>query len=123
MRLWPRTRRASMHPRLPHTSVAWPMASQFQPARPRQPRDPIRPALVSRLCCLEEGVLAEQLTDHYAVDQPPVSILIVNFNGAKHLPACLIGLEQQTVSRERFEVVLVDNASTDGSADLIRDRF
>jgi GT2 family glycosyltransferase len=50
-------------------------------------------------------------------------VLIVNYNGAKHLPACLSALERQTVPRERFEVVLIDNASADGSAELVRERF
>lgn len=49
-----------------------------------------------------------------------VSVLIVNFNGARHLPACLTALEQQTLPRDRFEVILVDNASSDGSEALVR---
>jgi GT2 family glycosyltransferase len=57
------------------------------------------------------------------VDEPPVSILVVNYNGAKHLPACLTALERQSVPRDRFEVVVVDNASADGSAGLVRERF
>jgi GT2 family glycosyltransferase len=57
------------------------------------------------------------------VDEPRVSVLVVNYNGAKHLPACLTALERQSVPRHRFEVVVVDNASTDGSADLVRERF
>lgn len=54
---------------------------------------------------------------------PDVSVLVVNFNGEKHLPACLTALEQQTFPRSRFEVILVDNASADGSVDLVRSRF
>jgi GT2 family glycosyltransferase len=57
------------------------------------------------------------------VDEPPVSVLIVNYNGAKHLPACLTALERQSVPRHRFEVVVVDNASADESVGLIRERF
>lgn len=57
------------------------------------------------------------------MDVPPVSVLVVNFNGAKHLPACLTALEQQSVPRHRFEVVVVDNASADGSVELVRGRF
>lgn len=52
-----------------------------------------------------------------------VSVLVVNFNGARHLPACLAALETQTVPRSRFEVIVVDNASADGSVDLVRTRF
>ena len=52
-----------------------------------------------------------------------VSVLVVNYNGARHLPACLRALERQSVSRHRFEVIVVDNASTDGSAAAARTAF
>lgn len=56
-------------------------------------------------------------------DPVAVSVLVVNYNGAKHLPACLTALERQTYPRDRFEVILVDNASKDGSADLVSRDF
>ena len=55
--------------------------------------------------------------------EPAVSVLVVNFNGAAHLPACLAALERQSLPRDRFEVIVLDNASTDGSVKLIRTRF
>ena len=42
-------------------------------------------------------------------------IIIVNFNGGENLRRCLIALQQQT--ERDFEVVIVDNGSTDGSLD------
>jgi GT2 family glycosyltransferase len=48
-----------------------------------------------------------------AQEWPLVSILIVNFNGAAVLPDCLASLRQ--INYPDFEVVVVDNASTDGS--------
>ena len=54
---------------------------------------------------------------------PAVSVLVVNYNGAEHLPGCLDGLARQTLPQHRFEVVLVDNASSDGSVELVRSRF
>ena len=48
---------------------------------------------------------------------PEVSVLIVNYNGQKHLPACLAAL--QATRGVRFETLLVDNASSDGSADWV----
>ncbi len=57
------------------------------------------------------------------MEPPFVSVLIVNFNGAAHLPACLNALADQTYPRHRFEVIVLDNASADGSADLVRTRF
>ncbi len=52
-----------------------------------------------------------------------VTVLIVNYNGARHLPACLAALAVQTFPRHRFEVVVVDNASRDGSVELLRRDF
>ena len=52
-----------------------------------------------------------------------VSVVVVNYQGASHLPACLTALAEQSLPRHHFEVIVVENASTDGSARLIRDRF
>lgn len=49
------------------------------------------------------------------MDSPLFTVLIVNFNGARHLGPCLSALAAQTFPRHRFEVVLVDNASVDDS--------
>lgn len=46
-----------------------------------------------------------------------LSVLVVNYNGAAHLPHCLTALAEQTYPADRFEVVVFDNGSTDGSAD------
>lgn len=53
----------------------------------------------------------------------PLGILIVNYNGGSHLAACLNALEKQTVPRHLFEVIVLDNASRDGSADDVPVRF
>lgn len=54
---------------------------------------------------------------------PLFTVLIVNFNGARHLPPCLAALEHQAFPRHRFEVVLVDNASSDNSVSLVARDF
>lgn len=46
------------------------------------------------------------------------SVLIVTYNSRDHLSDCLSALADQTLPHEQFEVVLLDNASSDGSADL-----
>ncbi len=46
---------------------------------------------------------------------PFVSIIIVNWNGKEFLPACLDSLKK--ITYKNFEVILVDNGSTDGSAE------
>jgi len=52
---------------------------------------------------------------------PLVSVVIVNFNGKKFLDDCLSSLSRQTY--RDFEVILVDNGSSDGSAGYVRERY
>jgi GT2 family glycosyltransferase len=52
-----------------------------------------------------------------STSQPLVSVIIPNWNGAHHLPVCLDSLQRQ--SYPRFEVILVDNGSTDESLALL----
>ncbi len=54
---------------------------------------------------------------------PPVtaSLIIVNWNGAAHLPGCLDSLARQTFPD--FETILVDNGSSDGSLALVAGRY
>lgn len=52
---------------------------------------------------------------------PRVSVIIPNWNGARLLPACLRSLEKQTL--RDFEIVVVDNASTDDSRLLLARDF
>ena len=52
---------------------------------------------------------------------PQVSIIIVNWNGLTHLPVCLDSLADQ--SYRDFEVLLVDNGSTDGSIDFMQAQY
>ncbi|HEX2914242.1 MAG TPA: glycosyltransferase family 2 protein [Chloroflexia bacterium] len=50
-----------------------------------------------------------------------VSILVLNWNGQKFLEPCLRSLQAQTF--RDFEVILVDNGSTDGSSAFVRETF
>ncbi|MBP8000226.1 MAG: glycosyltransferase family 2 protein [Chloroflexi bacterium] len=52
---------------------------------------------------------------------PRASIIIPHYNGQQHLETCLGSLRRQTVSD--FEVLLVDNGSTDGSQAYLRAEF
>jgi GT2 family glycosyltransferase len=51
------------------------------------------------------------------------SVVIVNYNGARYLRECLGALRSQSIAPHRVEVIVVDNNSSDGSADLIRTEF
>jgi len=55
-------------------------------------------------------------------DPPPrISVILITWNSAVYLPRCLDCLEAQTL--KDFEVVLVDNGSTDGSLDGVESRW
>ena len=49
------------------------------------------------------------------------SIVIPNWNGGRFLPVCLAALQRQTYSN--IEVIVVDNASTDGSQELLKREY
>jgi GT2 family glycosyltransferase len=50
-----------------------------------------------------------------------ISVIIVNWNGKKLIEECLNGLKKQTF--EDFSIVLVDNASDDGSLELVQNNY
>jgi GT2 family glycosyltransferase len=52
---------------------------------------------------------------------PFVSAAIVNYNGLAYLSACLDSLEAQ--EGVRLDILLVDNASSDGSIAMVRERY
>jgi GT2 family glycosyltransferase len=49
---------------------------------------------------------------------PQISVIVPVRDGAGLLPALLGSLARQTLPRDRFEVIVVDNASRDGTAEL-----
>ena len=55
--------------------------------------------------------------------RPSVSVLILNYNGRAHLEACLPTVAAQTYPRDRFQIHVIDNGSTDGSVDFVRRTF
>ena len=51
-----------------------------------------------------------------------LSIIIVNWNAGAFLPGCLESIKSSLFDLQ-YEVILVDNCSTDGSMESIRERF
>ena len=49
-----------------------------------------------------------------------ITIVIPNYNGMKFLPGCIESLDAQTA--DDFEVLIVDNGSSDGSVEWIKER-
>jgi hypothetical protein len=50
-----------------------------------------------------------------------ISVVVLNFNGKHYLDRCLSSLRDQTYGD--LEVIVVDNSSSDGSVDYLRERF
>ncbi|MGQ9585709.1 MAG: glycosyltransferase family 2 protein [Anaerolineae bacterium] len=50
-----------------------------------------------------------------------ISVIIPNWNGEAILPTCLDSLRRQ--SYREFEIIVVDNASTDTSCQVVRERY
>ncbi|TET54230.1 MAG: glycosyltransferase, partial [Actinobacteria bacterium] len=54
---------------------------------------------------------------------PLVSIVIVNYNGAKHIPTCLKSLKELDYPKHLVQMVIVDNASQDDSVKLLQKNY
>ena len=63
---------------------------------------------------------AQALADAIAAIEPEVSIIVVTFNNRELNALCLASLFNDT-DYAHFEVIVVDNASQDGTPDLLRD--
>ena len=53
--------------------------------------------------------------------QPSVSAIIVNYKSAAYAVECIRSLLDQTYAS--LEIIVVDNASGDGSVDILRSAF
>ena len=54
---------------------------------------------------------------------PIVSIIVLNYNGKKYLDHCFDSLAKISYPKSRFEVILVDNGSSDGSVDYVKHNY
>lgn len=48
-----------------------------------------------------------------------ISLVICTYNRARYLPGSLNSIQLQTLDRKRFQIIIVDNASTDNTADIV----
>src|SRR5262245_56714632 len=69
---------------------------------------------------------ASTTLDHAAAEggAEPVtlSIIISSYNAREVLANCLESIDQNQL-RESYEIIVVDDASTDGTSDMVRTRF
>lgn len=58
------------------------------------------------------------------MNNPPfVSVIVLTYNGLRHLETVLASLERQSYPRQHYEIILADNGSTDSSLEFTRRRF
>jgi glycosyltransferase involved in cell wall biosynthesis len=55
-------------------------------------------------------------------DLPHISIVVPFFKSRRYIARCLDALVSQQYPSERYEVIMVDNNSPDGSIDIVRQR-
>lgn len=56
-------------------------------------------------------------------EYPTVSVVVLNYNGLKHLETCFNSLIALDYPTDQLELMLVDNGSTDASLSFMRERF
>lgn len=54
---------------------------------------------------------------------PETSVIVLNHNGKQHLGPCLTSLLELDYPKDRLEIILVDNGSSDGSVAWVAERF
>lgn len=52
--------------------------------------------------------------------KPVFSVIVPAYNAQDTLDSCLTALAAQSVARERYEIIVVDDGSTDGTVDIVR---
>lgn len=52
-----------------------------------------------------------------------VTVVIPNYNGIRYMEGCLMALYEQEDGTPEYEIIVVDNGSTDGSAGLVEEHF
>ena len=58
------------------------------------------------------------MSDPNTLDGILVSVIVPAYNAARTLPACLAALKDQAVSRSSYEVIVVDDGSTDATREI-----
>lgn len=56
------------------------------------------------------------------MDDPKISIVIVNYNGKQYLDACIDSIFSSNTAIE-MEIIVVDNSSTDGSIEYLKTKY
>ena len=57
------------------------------------------------------------------MDLPSISVIVLNYNGLQHLEPCFSSLLALDYPADQLELILADNASTDGSREFMQEHF
>ncbi|CEG13936.1 hypothetical protein MSIBF_A730001 [groundwater metagenome] len=57
------------------------------------------------------------------IELPLVSIIVLTYNGKGHLKECFESLENLNYPKDKYEVIMADNASSDGSVEYVKKNF
>ena len=57
------------------------------------------------------------------MDLPKCSVIVLNWNGKEHLDECFSSVLACNYPQKKLEVIMVDNASTDGSVEFVKANF
>jgi len=81
-----------------------------------------RCAAEARKCAmLESGGFAKPTTPvRYPKNRPQLSVIVPTYNRLPILKKCLAALEAQTLSAQNFEVIVIDDGSSDGTEEFMR---
>jgi GT2 family glycosyltransferase len=54
---------------------------------------------------------------------PTVSIIILNYNGKEYVDGCFNSTTKISYPRDKYEVIMIDNGSSDGSVEYVRKKY
>jgi len=68
---------------------------------------------------------AQKTQGNFNIDKlnPKVSVVIPTYNRVEDLKKCLDSLREQSLKKGEFEIIIVDDGSTDGTAEFGRSLF
>jgi GT2 family glycosyltransferase len=55
--------------------------------------------------------------------EPSVSVIVINYNGKRHLKECFESLLNSQYPKEKLEILMIDNNSSDGSLEYVKKKF
>jgi GT2 family glycosyltransferase len=82
-----------------------------------------RPAGPQAACASEPLTISPGSAEAGAGSNPEISAIVVNWDRRDLLRSCLNSLCGQRTGRHSFEIIVVDNGSTDGSVEMLRREF